>query len=154
MKRFLNIFIPVLLCMFTGWASSYFMTDAIYSWYPTLNKPAFTPPDMYFPLIWTILYICMGVSLGVILNSKSLQKGYFIVLFGIHLFFSFLWGITFFYMENPWLGVTDIIILDLVVIYYSAKAFRVSSIAGYWTIPYVLWLLFATYINVFVAVCN
>ena len=64
MRKALNIIIPILVCFLVGLSASYFQADAIKNWYPTLIKPAVTPPNIVFPIAWSIIYVCMGLSIG------------------------------------------------------------------------------------------
>ena len=88
MKRFAFYLLPILLCFAVGLSASYFQSDSISEWYPLLNKPALTPPNGAFPIAWSIIYICMGLSLGRLIErgaNKTLS-----VLWGIQLFVNFL----------------------------------------------------------------
>ncbi len=123
MKRLLNLLLPVVVCFMVGFTASYFQSDAIESWYPYLNKPALTPPNAVFPIAWGIIYVCMGISIGLILNSKDKKKNFFFLLFGIQLFLNFLWSLSFFYLQNPLLGLINIVLLDLAVLYYILKTY-------------------------------
>ena len=68
MKRYLNIGIAVMTCLLVGFLSSLAVMDSISDWYVTINKPFFTPPNAVFSPVWTLLYIMMGVSVGIVWN--------------------------------------------------------------------------------------
>lgn len=74
MKKALSFIIPVAVCFLVGFTASQFQADAIANWYPYLNKPSLTPPNIVFPIAWNILYLCMGISVGFIINSKDCRK--------------------------------------------------------------------------------
>lgn len=154
MKKVLNIITPVLICFLVGFTASYFQSDSISTWYPQLNKPFLTPPNIIFPIAWSIIYLLMGISIGLILNSNSKEKKTLTTVFAIQLFFNFTWSILFFYMQNPLLGFINIIVLDILVIYYIAKSKSVNKISAYLFVPYLLWILFATYLNGYVLLYN
>lgn len=154
MKKVLVIFIPILICFGVGLTASYFQMDAIQNWYPYLNKPVLTPPNAVFPIAWSILYLCMGVSVGLILLVRNESKKILIVLFLMQLFFNFAWSFFFFYLHNPLLGLIDIILLDGIVIVYIIKSYSIKKISSYLFIPYVLWILFATYLNTYILINN
>lgn len=154
MKRLLNLLLPVVVCFMVGFTASYFQSDAIESWYPYLNKPALTPPNAVFPIAWGIIYVCMGISIGLILNSKDKKKNFFSILFGIQLFLNFLWSLSFFYLQNPLLGLINIVLLDLAVLYYILKTYPAQKASALLFIPYALWLFFATYLNAYILVYN
>ena len=66
MKKIIPILIAILICFGVGCTASYFQSEAILNWYPTLDKPSLTPPDMAFPIAWSLIYLCMGISIGLI----------------------------------------------------------------------------------------
>ncbi|MDD6211306.1 MAG: tryptophan-rich sensory protein [Bacteroidales bacterium] len=154
MRKFLSIFIPVVVCFLTGLTASYFQADAIESWYPFLNKPALTPPNIVFPVAWGIIYLCIGISVGLVILTQSLYRKTVVTLFVVQLFFNFLWSILFFYFRNPLLGFIDILILDFLVLFYVVRSYQVRKIASYLFLPYLLWLCFATYLNGFILLNN
>ena len=154
MKKALSFIIPVLACFAVGWTASYFQADSLANWYPYLNKPTLTPPNFVFPIAWGILYLCMGISIGLIYNTPTPRRKFFVTLFAIQLFFNFTWSISFFTMQNPMLGLINILVLDLLVIYYAIDSWRVNRAASVLFWPYVLWLGFATYLNIFILMHN
>lgn len=154
MKKILNIFIPVLICFLVGMTASYFQSDSIETWYPALNKPALTPPNIVFPIAWSIIYLLMGISIGLILNSSSPDKKNLVLLFIIQLFFNFCWSISFFYLQNSLLGLVNILILDIIVIIYIIKSYRVLRASSYLFLPYLIWISFATYLNCYIFYFN
>lgn len=81
MRKVAAIIIPILACFFVGLTASYFQADAIKTWYPLLNKPDLTPPNIVFPIAWGIIYLCMGISIGIIFLSNSIKKKELIKLF-------------------------------------------------------------------------
>lgn len=154
MKKIVSIVVSVLICFLVGWSASYFQADAIRSWYPLLNKPELTPPNIAFPIAWSFLYLCMGISIGLIIDSENRRKGYLVKLFLIQLFFNFMWSILFFYFQNPLFGIIDIILLDTVIILYTLKSYRVYKISSLLFLPYMLWVFFATYLNGYILLNN
>ena len=84
---------------------------------------------MVFPIAWAILYLCMGISLGLILNSSHYGRKSLIRLFILQLIFNFTWSIFFFYMQNPLLGFLNIILLEFLIIVYSVKSYGINKIS-------------------------
>ena len=154
MRKAAVIIISVLICFFVGLTASYFQADAINTWYPFLNKPDLTPPNIVFPIAWSIIYLCIGISIGFIILSESIRKKELIRLFSIQLFFNFAWSILFFYFQNPLLGFIDILILDICVTMYAFKSFSVRKVSAYLFIPYIIWIYFATYLNGYILLNN
>ena len=154
MRKALNIIIPILVCFLVGLSASYFQADAIKNWYPTLIKPAVTPPNIVFPIAWSIIYVCRGLSIGLLINSTIERRRFFIKAFIFQLFFNFTWSISFFYIQNPLIGFINILLLDIFVINYTLKSYQVSKASSILFIPYVIWLLFATYLNGYILMYN
>ncbi len=150
MRRLFAIPLGIILCLLVGLTASYFQAEALAVWYPMLQKPLLVPPNMVFPFAWGILYVCMGISFGLVLSSSVKDKMGVVLLFVLQLLLNFAWSWLFFYWCNPTWGLIDIILLDVVVILYILRSYRVSKAASWLFLPYILWLLFATYLNGYV----
>ena len=98
MKRIINYIWPVLLCFGIGFAASRLQSDSMMEWYPHLNKSALTPPNIAFPIAWSVIYLLMGLSLGRVLNKGDKKSA---VIWMVQLVFNFLWSILFFTMRMP-----------------------------------------------------
>ena len=121
--------------------------------YQTLERPAFAPPSMAFPIVWTILYVLMGISYG-ILDSKSLVDSSINSIYYLQLFFNALWPIAFFILKWRLFAFFWIIILAVLVLIMIIRFYAKNKAAGLLQIPYLLWTLFATYLNWGVYVLN
>lgn len=154
MKKALSIIIPVLICFAVGLVANYFQSDAINNWYPYLNKPASTPPDIVFPIAWNLIYLCIGISVGLIILSDIPRRTALIRLFAIQLVFNFLWSILFFYFRSPLWGLIDILILDILVTVYFFRSYPVKKASALLFVPYLLWIYFATYLNGYILMHN
>lgn len=154
MKKALSYIIPVASGFLLGFLASRLQADAIANWYPYLDKPSLTPPNMVFPIAWGILYLLSGISAGIIYNTLSVRRNGILSLWCVQLILNFLWSVMFFYLQNPMLGMINILLLDVVVIWYAVKSWSQSKAASvmYW--PYVLWLCFATYLNIYILINN
>lgn len=146
MKRIIPILIAILICFGVGCTASYFQSESILNWYPALEKPSCTPPDIAFPIAWSFIYLCMGISIGLIWHIWTIRRQMIIRLFGFQLLFNFTWSIFFFYFRSPLLGFANILVLDVLVIYYMIESYPVRKSSAYLFVPYLLWLLLATYI--------
>ncbi len=114
--------------------------------YNSLQKPFLAPPSILFPIVWTILYILMGVSYG-ILESKSLIEPKTKFIYYLQLFVNATWSIIFFTLKWRLFAFIWIILLDLLVIIMIIEFYKKNKIAGLIQIPYLLWVLFASYLN-------
>lgn len=121
--------------------------------YNSLEKPFLSPPSMVFPIVWTILYILMGISYG-ILKSNSLVDSETNFIYYTQLFVNALWSIFFFVFKWRLFSFFWIILLALLVLVMIINFYRKNKLAGLLQIPYLLWILFATYLNFFVYLLN
>lgn len=152
-RKYLRCLFYSVLCLLMGFVSSRFQMDAIIHWYPTLHKSNLTPPNSVFPIAWSILYGCIGCSAG-LLRRENHHLSMLYALFFLQLITSFIWSIAFFYLQNPLLGMIDIIFLDGLVLLYIGLAWRAHKTSAILFIPYLIWLLFATYLNVIILIYN
>lgn len=154
MKKYLSYFLPTLLCFVLGGIAGLLQNSAIQEWYPYLVKPALTPPDAAFPIAWGIIYLCMGISAGIILTSGSQSRHGVMALWFVQLSFNFMWSILFFTCRSPLLGMIDIVALDALVMLYIARSSAIRPSAAWLFVPYMCWVLFATYLNAYILAAN
>lgn len=134
---------------------SVFTTSAIPTWYATLNKPSFAPPNWVFAPVWTTLYILMGVALYLGLSGKGKgERKKAVRIFALQLILNVLWSLLFFGMRNPTLALIDIVAL-WIAIFLTIKSFsKINKWAGYLLVPYFLWVSFASFLNLFIVILN
>ena len=124
-------------------------------WYQELNKPPFTPPASYFPIAWGILYTLMAISFFVVLSKPHSQNKYVAInLFLFQLVLNFTWSYVFFEMKSIGFALLDVILLLIVLIFTMIYFFRLSKLAGILLIPYLLQVIFATYLNAGIMMLN
>lgn len=121
--------------------------------YDTLEKPLLAPPSLAFPINWTILYVLMGVSYGVLI-SNSLVDARINFIYYLQLFFNALWPIAFFILKWRLFAFFWIIVLAILIAIMVVKFYDKNKVAGLLQIPYLLWTLFATYLNLFIYLLN
>lgn len=142
-----SILIPVVLGGIVGLIASQFMD------YNTLQKPPLSPPGFLFGIVWTILYILMGVSYGLLetrgLADESVKKIYY-----TQLIVNLIWPILFFVFKASLLSCFWIILLDVLVIYMIIIFNKKHKLSAYLQIPYLIWTLFATYLNIGIYLLN
>ena len=149
-----KILFPIVVCLLVGSLAAYLQQNSIQNWYPHLNKPALTPPNVVFPIVWTILYIFMGLSIGLISLTGSDQKQALKSLFIFQLFLNFLWSDLFFVRQNPLAGLVCIVLLDWLVIWYAFRAWPVRKLSSILFWPYIVWIGFATFLNLYIYLHN
>ena len=123
-------------------------------WYYQLLKPPLAPPDWIFPPVWSILYFSMLVALLLYLFKPVQNKKSGYIYFAVQLILNLLWTPAFFYLQNIVLALIVIILLDIFVILTIKSFYKVSKISGLILIPYLIWILFATYLNIGYLVLN
>lgn len=148
-KKVLKFIISIIICQSAGIFGSLFTFDAISDWYVTLEKPTFAPRNWIFGPVWISLYFLMGVSLYMVWKDelKSKTGNTFFVIFGIQLILNALWSFLFFGLRSPLLGLLDIILLDIMVIVTIIYAKSLSKLAMILLIPYLVWIIFASFLN-------
>ena len=122
--------------------------------YNSLNRPPFSPPSIVFPIVWTILYMLMGISIYIIMQSKRKLKKNAKLIYYIQLVTNALWTPIFFEFKEYFLAFLWILMLIVFVITMILTFYKISKKAAYIQIPYLLWLLFASYLNFGVFVLN
>ncbi len=135
-----SILVPVALGGIVGLIISNFLD------YTSLEKPFLSPPSFVFPIVWTILYILMGISYG-ILKSNSLVDSNITLIYYSQLFVNVLWPIFFFVFKWRLFAFLWIILLIALVISMIIQFYRKNKISALLQIPYLLWLLFASYLG-------
>ncbi len=132
-----------------GFLAGYLTQDETETWFQTIEKPSFNPPNEIFAPVWTLLYALMGISLFLVWNSRdSWLRKKAILIFFVQLFFNFWWSLIFFSFHLLFASVVDILILWLLIL-YMIQCFRdVKPLAGWLNLPYLLWVSFATVLSI------
>jgi benzodiazapine receptor len=152
----LKLVASIILCQLAGLIGSIFTTPAIPTWYESLNKPFFNPPNWIFGPVWVSLYLLMGVSLFVIWkrrkNNPYANKG--LIFFFVQLILNAGWSMAFFGLQSPLLGLINIILLWLAIFFTIQYFFKISRIAALLLLPYIVWVSFAALLNISLWVLN
>lgn len=149
MQKILKIVLMVVLCVTVGYLSGLVTRESILTWYVTLNKPSFNPPNWVFAPVWTLLYIMMGVAAGMIWTSNSDEQttkkalGFFAIQLGLNA----LWSYLFFGLHNPLLALIEIILLWLMIFETYNMFKKINKTAGLLLLPYLAWVSFAAILN-------
>ena len=135
---------------------SVFTTSAINTWYTTLQKPFFNPPNWIFGPVWTLLYLMMGISLYLVwvtkTDKKERRQG--ITFFFIQLVLNVLWSILFFGLQSPAAALIGIIVLWFAILLTIKNFLQISKPAGRLLMPYLAWVSFATILNLSIVFLN
>lgn len=153
-KEGLKLVGAILICQLAGLFGSLATFSAIPNWYKFLNKPFFTPPNWVFGPVWTILYAMMGISLFLVWQKKKRTCEEGLCYFWAQLALNTLWSLIFFGVKNLWFGFVIISLLWLMIVATIIKFRRISRKAALLLVPYLLWVSFATLLNLSVAILN
>lgn len=124
------------------------------SFYNSLEKPPLSPQGIVFPIVWSILYTIMGISLYIISESKSFDKGQSYLIYTIQLVVNSLWTLLFFGFGLKFISFLWIILLIILVVIMIKNFYKINKTAGLLQIPYLLWLFFAAYLNLAIFILN
>jgi tryptophan-rich sensory protein len=151
MNKITRILTVVVTCLVIGYFSGMVTRSAITTWYPTLIKPSFNPPNWIFAPVWSMLYIMMGVAAGLVWNRIDFEKEIVnkaLIYFAFQLGLNALWSYLFFGLKNPMLAGIEVILLWLMIFETYSKFIKINKTAGYLFIPYLLWVSFASVLNI------
>lgn len=149
MNNIIKLVTSIIICLFAGFIGSIFTSPSIPTWYATLIKPSFNPPDWIFAPVWTALFALMGISLYLVWNKGLQDKKVKISLslFGLQLVLNVLWSFLFFGLHSPFYAFLEIIILWIAIVLTILNFFKVSRTAGLLLLPYIFWISFAAILN-------
>ena len=154
MERVLHFLKFIAVPLVVGYISMLLQRESMVEWYPSLSKSLLTPPGYVFAIVWTLLYVLMGVSAAIVWNGRTFNTWVLKFLYSMQLFFNMLWSFCFFSMRMPVLAFIVLLVLFVLVAAYVAGCYMRYRLAAYLNIPYLLWLLFAAYLNGYVMICN
>lgn len=179
MKNAAKLILSLLICELAGVVGSVFTTPAIKNWYYFLNKPSFSPPNWLFAPVWTFLFLLMGIALYLAwskdfsanaaaneaqkkawnpvsakLWSGSWREENAALIFVLQLVLNILWSIIFFGLKLPAVAFVEILMLWVAIIYTIVNFYRISKIAAYLLVPYIVWVTFAAILNFSIVLLN
>lgn len=147
MKKIIKFIIYVFGPLILGFIISMLTNSESYT---ILNKPFLSPPKIVFPIAWSILYLLMGISFYIV-NKDEIRS---IKNFLIQLILNLIWPILFFNLKLYVLSIIVIILMLYFVSNMIVDFYNIKKIAGYLQLPYLVWLIFALYLNIGVAILN
>lgn len=149
LKKILTLIICIAIPVSVGGISGFITSSEIGGWFASLQKPVFNPPNYLFAPVWTLLYTLMGISLYLIWTSPSGEnRKKALQIFGVQLFFNFWWSILFFSFHLLVVSIVDILLMWLLIIYMIKEFRKIRASAAYMNIPYLLWVSFASILNI------
>ena len=139
----------ILICQAAGVIGSLFTTPSIPTWYASIEKPSFTPPNSVFGPVWITLFLLMGIALFLVwregLSDRNVRNTF--TLFIVQLVLNVLWSAAFFGLRSPLAGLVVIIVLWAAILLTIIRFFGISRAAGALLIPYIAWVSYAAVLN-------
>jgi len=156
LRDIFKLIISIVACQCAGLVGSIFTMPAIPTWYATLEKPPFTPPNWLFAPAWGTLYLLMGISAFFVwrkgLDQQQVRTA--LLIFLLQLILNALWSVVFFGLQSPLYGVIVIVALWIAILFTILQFFRISTVAGALLLPYIGWVSFAAALNISILVLN
>jgi benzodiazapine receptor len=153
---FVKLVVSIVLCELIGSIGSVFTAPSIPTWYASLVKPWFTPPNWLFAPVWITLFFLMGISLYLVwdkgLEKKEVRLA--VSVFGIQFILNVIWSLLFFGLQSPFYAFIEIIILWIAILVTIIKFYQVSRPAGVILLPYIIWVTIAAFLNYYVWILN
>lgn len=153
LKKYKYIILNIAISLSVGILSALLTTNSM-TLYQTINRPKLAPPGYIFPIVWTILYILMGLASYLIHRSDSQKKETALIIYYFQLFINFLWPIVFFNYQNFLLALAILIVLNILVVILIKLFYQIKPLSAYLLLPYLGWILFALYLNFWIFVRN
>ncbi len=156
LKNFAFLMFWILLPLFAGFLGSIATYPNIPTWYAALNKPSFNPPNWIFGPVWTTLYILMGWAAYLISQKgwKNKEVKIALTIFIAQLALNILWSFIFFGQHLLLVAFIEIIILWLFILWTILKFYPLSKLAAWLLMPYILWVSFASFLNLSIWMIN
>jgi len=148
-KKIARFVVSIFLCQLAGIIGSLFTTPSIATWYASLNKVSFSPPNWVFAPVWITLYFLMGISLYLVWGKKTAMMVFF-----VQLALNTFWSIIFFGFHNILLAFIEIVILWFAILATMIVFYKESKTASFLLIPYFLWVSFASVLNFAIFLVN
>ena len=160
----LRLGISIAIPLMAGVIGSIFTSQSVSTWYQTIEKPSFSPPNWLFGPVWTTLYVMMGISLFLVWRATTNittftkdrrgRKISAFIAFGIQLILNVLWSFLFFGLRSPQLAFVEIIILLISIVATTVIFSRISKLAAILMVPYAGWVTFASFLNLQIWLLN
>lgn len=148
-KQTRNFIVSVAISLGVGILSA-LLTRGNMNIYEELNTPPLSPPSFLFPVVWTVLYVLMGISAAMVYNTRTsplARRKEALTLYYVSLFFNFFWSIIFFNIRAFLFAFVWLLVLLTLIILTIVKYYKINKTAAYLQIPYAVWVTFAGYLN-------
>lgn len=147
--KYVHALCAIIIAQLAGVIGSVFTASSIEGWYSTITKPSWNPPSWVFGPVWITLYTFMGYASYLVWRVQKTDKRAYTALtvYAIHLAFNAAWSVIFFGWQNPEVAFYCILALDALIVATLILFWRINKLAGALLVPYLGWVLFASYLN-------
>ncbi len=146
--RYLGLVAFLVVCFAAAGIGGAVTTPKISTWYATLAKPSWNPPNWIFGPVWTTLYICMAVAAWLVWRQEGFTGAKFpLILFAVQLVLNVLWSCIFFGLEKPGFAFVEVLVLWTAIAATTILFWQRSMVAGTLFVPYLAWVSFASILN-------
>jgi len=156
LREILKLLVSVAICQAAGALGSVATGPSIATWYATLEKPWFTPPNWVFAPVWLTLFVLMGIAVFLVwrrgLSNRQVKVA--MAVFAVQLILNVLWSVAFFGLKSPLAGLVVIVILWVAILMTLLCFFKISRSAGFLLLPYIVWVSIAAVLNASILILN
>ncbi len=142
-----KILVCAVICLTLGTLSGFSTINAISNWYQFLIKPSFNPPNWIFGPVWTLLYLMMGISVGIIWTSTNNGRKRALQLFAVQFVLNLCWSFLFFNLHALSMAYMEILSMIVAIIFTIFAFYKINKTAAILLVPYLCWVLFASFLN-------
>ncbi|MBP3695992.1 MAG: tryptophan-rich sensory protein [Clostridia bacterium] len=156
LKKLKPFIVSVVIALAVGGISAA-VTSGSMDIYSEINRPPLSPPSILFPIVWTVLFTLMGISAALVYRFKDTKHDGVrtaLIVYGVNLAVNFIWSLIFFNMQAYLFAFIWILLLLAVIVAMIILFKRISPLAAYLQIPYLLWVAFAAYLNFAIYLLN
>lgn len=155
MNKLKSLLLCIAIPLIIGGLAGFISKDSM-GIFATLNKPPLSPPGWLFPVAWTFLYVLMGLSSFFVLTAEAPkeEKSNALAVYGLQLFFNFFWSFWFFNQQLYWFSFIWLVVLWILILKTILLFYPISKPAAFLLIPYLIWVTFAGYLNLGIAMLN
>jgi benzodiazapine receptor len=155
-NRVIKLFVAIAVCQMAGFVGSIFTSPSITTWYASIEKPAFTPPNWLFAPVWILLFTLMGIALYLVwekgFEKEEVRGG--LSIFSIQLVGNMGWSMLFFGIQSIFYAFLEIVILWVAILITIHRFWNIDRRAAYLLVPYILWVSLAAVLNFYIWVLN
>ena len=155
-KKYKSLIISVIISLSVGGLSALFTMKNM-SLFDEVKMPPLSPPAVLFPIVWTVLYILMGISSAIVFEHRAFKKSEAekgLLIYALSLVINFFWSIIFFNFRAFTFAFLWLLLLWCVILYMIASFYKVNKLSSYLQIPYLIWVTFAGYLTFAISILN